>query len=146
MSTAAYTCWMSNSFEQKQKLFYKNFHSVFCPALQEEIFFDSTGLNHLIYKNRRPRPATERHYRLSLLPYVYSVIHNSKQAVLETISTDPLIQTWSLNFKLIKKGMNGQPCSVKVIVIRRKPGGKLYFLSTMCQRKCKDRKKLFGII
>ena len=134
------------SFEETQKQLYRSLQPVVCPALQEQVYFNSDGWNHLRFERRRPRSKAEKYYRLSLLPYVHAVISNAPQAKKEVKSADGSVITWSLSFALIKSNTNGKLCKVKVIVIRKKPGGKLYFLSVMCQRKCRNRKKFFGII
>jgi hypothetical protein len=138
--------FMSATFEETQKELYKSFQPVFCPALQEDIHFNADGFHHLVYvqKKRRPRGKSERYYRLALLPYVHSVIANSLNAKPQIISTSPPVTAWGLSYKLIKSNTNGKLCTVKVVVIRKKPGGRLYFLSVMCQRKCKDRKRFLG--
>jgi hypothetical protein len=137
---------MSKAFEEAQKKLYKTFQPVFCPALNEMVYFNADGFSHLLFENRRPRNANERVYRTSLLPYVHSVISNAPTAKEHIKSTTPPVTTWGLDYKLIKTGTNGKLCKVTVVVIRKKPKGQLTFLSVMCQRKCRPRKKFLGII
>lgn len=137
---------MSKTFEIKQKALYRTFQPIFCPALQETVYFNADGFHHLLFEDRRPRIPAERHYRLSLLPHVHDVISNSLQAKQEVKSVTPRIVTWSLSYKFVKENTNGKHCTTKVVVIRKKPAGRIYFLSVMCQRKCVGRKKFLGFI
>lgn len=138
--------FMNNGFEIKQKALYKTLQPVFCPALQETVYFNADGFHHLIFEKRRPRNTAERFYRLSLLPHIHEVVTNATQAKQKIISNDPPIITWELKHKFIKPNTNNKPCITKVIIIRKKPAGRLYFLSIMCKGWCRPRKKFLGII
>ena len=46
---------------EKQKNFYKGVVSVFCPILNNTVYFTSDGFNHLLYEsNRMPRKIGEQ--------------------------------------------------------------------------------------
>lgn len=111
---------MLGDFEQKQKELYKEFQPIYCPALQETVYFPIKGFNHLLFKGQRPRSKLEREHRLSLLPYVHEVISNAKGA-LDRINPDNRSpKMWSLQYQ-----------KIRVILIRRKSKGRLCFLSVM---------------
>ena len=130
---------MSDSFEKRQKRLYKTLQPVWCPALNEIVYFNADGLKHLLYKEggRRPRKKNEQRYRLSLIPYIHEVILSAQDTISEIKSKKPLITTWSLSHPVIKTIGNRRKCRVKVIVIRKKIDGRLYFLSVMCEGRCK---------
>jgi hypothetical protein len=130
---------VSDPFEKRQKRLYKKLQPVWCPALEEMVYFNADGLHHLMYKDggRRPRTKNEQMYRLSLIPYITEVLSGAQSAELEIKSHDPPILTWSLEYPIFKDFGNGRKCPVKVIVIRKKNDGRLYFLSVMCKGKCK---------
>jgi hypothetical protein len=121
---------MPDNFEEKQKQLYKEFKPVYCPAMQETVYFNSDGFKHLIYSNRKgPRSRTERRRRLSLLPHVHEVISKSTQVMERIKSQNPVIVTWALQSEVLEN--NGKKHVIRVILIRKKPQGKLYFLSVM---------------
>jgi hypothetical protein len=97
--------------------------------LNELVHFSADGLHHLLFKNRRKRTPKERKYRLSLLKYVHEVISNSISAELVVKSENPLVLTWAISYRIIKK--DGSVRTLKVVVIKKKPKGRLYFLSVM---------------
>ena len=118
-----------SGYIERQKAFYKSLTPVFCPALQDTVYFNADGLNHLLYVRRRPRSPTERHYRLSLVPHISEVISHATHAAKEIRSTSPLIVLWSLQHHVPRVGHI-------TVVIRQAGAGRLYFLSTM-KRKSK---------
>lgn len=61
----------------EQKAFYDSIVSVFCPILNETVYFTSAGFNHLLFKNNRvPRSPAEQFMKLKCLSYVPKVIEN----------------------------------------------------------------------
>jgi hypothetical protein len=119
--------------EQEHMLhaYYSSLTPIFCPVLNDTVYFSSVGLTHLLYrgKKRRTRRSTaERIYRLSLLRYVPTVIQLSTKSVklLKSAGPSPVI-TWALTYMIRD---TGRQIGIKVILIR-KGEGKLYFLSVM---------------
>lgn len=127
---------MSSDFIEKQKKLYKSLKSCYCPTLQENVYFKSNGLNHLLYYRRRPRKYSERYYRANLIKYIKEVVENSTQAVRYLKSKKPLIITWNLQCDILDE--NSKREVIKVILIK-KGKGKIYFLSVM--RKNNKTKK-----
>jgi hypothetical protein len=61
--------------KKKQKALYSSIISVFCPILNDTIFFNSDGFNHLLYQsNRKPRNIGEQFMKLRCLPHAPEVI------------------------------------------------------------------------
>lgn len=61
---------------EKRRDDYKKWVPVHCLALQDYVFFNSQGFNHLRFKiDNTPRNPKEAMYKLGLLPLVRSVIH-----------------------------------------------------------------------
>ncbi len=133
---------MGKSFEAKQKDLYNTFKPIFCPVLNEMVYFNAQGFHHLVYqeKKQRPRSAAEKRYRLKLIPYIHEVLSNSTKVLEEIKSHDPFVTTLSLSHPVSKAFGNGKKCEVKVILIRKGLKGKLHFLSVMCEGKCKTKR------
>ncbi len=120
-------CVHMNEDEYKKQ--YKSLVPCYCPALKETVYFNQDGFHHLLFKNRRERSTDEKLYRLSLLPYIHEIIEKSATAKLRIKSENPLVKTWAISHRIIKE--DGIQCTAKVVVIRKKPNGRLYFLSVM---------------
>lgn len=118
---------MTSSFINDQKRVYKALHPCFCPAIEETVYFNSEGLNHLLYQRRRPRSPKERYYRAGLIPCLSLIVKESKKAIKEIQSKDPLIITWVLSHEV---EINNKKQIVKV-VLKKKGAGKTIFLSAM---------------
>ena len=127
---------MTSNFIKKQVDIYKNLNKCFCLALQDEVFFNADGLNHVLYYRRRPRKQSEKHYRASLLPYIIDVIENAHIAVERIESENPLVITWSLEHAVVDEG--GFERMVKVI-LSKKGNGNIYFLSVMSNKTKKSK-------
>lgn len=72
---------MTNIFDLKkeQKAYYKSIVSVFCPLLNETIYFTSDGFIHLLYdSNRKPRNIDEQFMKLKCLLFATLVLQNSE--------------------------------------------------------------------
>ena len=132
---------MTSNFIKKQKKLYKSLKPCHCPALQEAVHFNATGLNHLLYSRRRPRKLTEQHYRANLITYITEVITSATQAVKALKSQDPLIVTWSLQHEV--RDSNNLKQVIKVILMK-KGAGNIYFLSAMQKKNSKETKKPRG--
>jgi len=116
------------SFIKKQKQLYKKLKPCYCLALEEVVYFNSNGLNHILYYKRRPRNLLEQRYRAGLIKYIIKVINNSTKAVKDIKRVkNPSIITWSLQYKIGKQ-------SIKVVVVK-KGAGRVYFLSVMRMNK-----------
>ena len=125
---------MTSDFIKKQIELYKTFDSCYCLALQDDVYFNSDGLNHILYYRRRPRKHSEKHYRANLIKFLKEVINNSKIAVKEIKSENPLIITWSLEHKVLDdEGLN----QIVKVILTKKGKGRIYFLSVMRTKKSK---------
>lgn len=64
----------------EQKTIYKSIVSVFCPILNETIYFTSEGFNHLLYENHwKPRRPSEQFLKLMCLTYAPIVVKECSQ-------------------------------------------------------------------
>lgn len=128
-------------FIEKQRKYYKKIKSVVCPILQETVYFNSDGFEHLLYKgNRKPRKLSERYMKLKCLEYVPNVIKKS----------DVISET-----RQLKKRVKGKLKEVTYyeltygiternqirVVIEKVGDGKLHFLSVMPHNKKSKPKK-----
>lgn len=126
---------MSSAFIKKQKYIYKKLKPCYCPALQETVHFNATGLNHILYYRRRPRKQTEQHYRATLIKYIIGVIENSTVATKEIKSKKPLVVTWNLQHKIKD---NNEKQTIKVILIKE-GAGNINFLSVMRRKNLNNK-------
>lgn len=69
-------CESYSEAKQKAKLFYKSIGRIWCPALDEEIFFNEKGFRHLIQKGRTPRLKSEQKRRFALLKHAKEIIES----------------------------------------------------------------------
>lgn len=129
---------VASKFIQDQKKLYKSLKPIYCSVLQQTVYFNSTGLNHILYNRRRPRNHNEQHYRAGLIPHISNVISKATQAVKVIKSENPLVITWSIEH--IVKDTKGNKQSVKVILIKNGDGN-LYFLSVMAKKETKKPRK-----
>lgn len=85
------------SFIKKHKLLYKKLKPCHCPALGEVVYFNSDGLNHILYHRRRPRNLLEQRYRAGLIKHIVKVISNSTKTAKDIKrAKNPPVITWSL--------------------------------------------------
>lgn len=127
----------SSLFIEKQKKLYKSLKPCFCPAIQSTVYFNSDGLNHLLYDKHRPRNHKEKHYRVALIDHITDVITKSPKATQENF-VNPPTQLWILDYVEIEDDKK-QKHSIKVI-LRKKGNGNVHFWSVM-QKRCNNGKK-----
>lgn len=110
-------------FLEKCRREYKAYKSVYSPALEEVVIFNSKGFNHLLSKEKGiPRERKEQKYKLSLLSFVTEVIRNAE--LNESNRKIKGIEYWSVVANVGK---------AKIRVVLRKIGskGKTHFWSVM---------------
>lgn len=125
---------MTNIYDlkKKQRTFYKSIVSVFCPILNDTVYFTSEGFNHLLYdrSNRKPRSINEQFMKLQCLKHAPLVIEKCS-LVSETRSIERKIKgkkKSGIHYELIYEVTSGE----KIRVIVEKIGtGKHKFLSVM---------------
>ncbi len=128
---SCYTLCVSYSDKiKKYKDLYKNLQPCYCKTLGETVHFNADGLNHLLYNRRRPRSKKEQLYRANLIPYICTVIENSKTATKQLLVEKPTIVTWSLECEI---AVTGGKRVIKVILCK-KGAGNVTFLSAMQKR------------
>lgn len=77
---------------EKQKKLYKSIVSIFCPILNETVYFTAEGFHHLIHKsNNKRRPINEQYLKLKCFDYAVEVIKNSSR-IIETRREQHLIK------------------------------------------------------
>lgn len=116
---------------KKQKVYYKRIGSVFCPILQDTVYFTSSGFNHLLYKsNRKPRKLSERYMKLKCLEHAPEVIKKCN-VISETRQLEKKIKGRSKKV-IYHELVYGIKKGIKIRVIVEKIGaGKLKFFSAM---------------
>ena len=98
-----------------------------CPALQEPVYFNAEGINHLLYNKKRPRSAKEQHYRAGLVPFIPVVVEKADAAYKKIESVRELIFTWRLEYTV---KISGRWQVIRVILIKR-GNSRVIFLSAM---------------
>lgn len=113
---------MSRGFIEKQKKFYKSLKPCYCSVLKQKVYFNSSGLNHLLYKGRRPREIKDKISRLKLIKYIPNIIKYSEKARKKEYKSCNL---WILDSNISNR-------KIRVIL---KQTNKIYFLSVMKLKK-----------
>jgi hypothetical protein len=134
---------MEDQFIEKAKRDYKVIQSpVRCRCLNQDIYFNADGLNHLIFNglgNRRT--LAEMKHKMRLIPLIVSVIKNADNASYEKMLVRKsrkknakmvLAEFWGIEAVVGKNQL-----SVRV-VIRRVGNGNLFFRSVMQIKKTKS--------
>ena len=130
------------NLKNKQRAFYKSIVSVFCPILNDTVYFTSEGFNHLLYEsNRKPRNINEQFLKLKCLTYAPVVIQKCT-LVSETRQIKKRVKGKSgVHYELAYEVSRGN--NIRVII--EKIGmGKHRFLSVMRHnhpRKLKNKKR-----
>lgn len=123
--------WALINLRKRRKKFYQSIVSVFCPILNETIYFTSNGFIHLIYEsNRMPRNEPEQYLKLSVLKYAPDVVKNSA-LISETREINGIIkgkQKKIYHYEIVHEVSPGKKIRV---VIQRIGTGKFTFLSIM---------------
>jgi hypothetical protein len=120
-------------FIEQQKLLYKTLQPCYCKSIQETVHFTGDGLNHLLYKRRRPRNKDEQAYRMALVAHIVEVITDATSAIKTIDAKYGLHTLWILEHE-IKKKHKGKRQILKVI-LQSKKAGNTHFLSVMCRYK-----------
>ena len=135
---------MTNIYDLKkrQRVFYKSIVSVFCPILNDTVYFTSEGFNHLLYdsSNRKPRSISEQFMKLQCLTHAPLVIQKctlvSKTRLIERSIKGK--KKSGVHYELVYEVKVGE----KIRVIIEKIGtGKHKFLSVMRHNKTHKNKK-----
>lgn len=125
--------------KQKQRAYYKSIVSVFCPVLNDTVYFTSEGFNHLLYDtNRKPRNIDEQYLKLHCLPHATTVLKNSK------VLADT--RNYEVKIKGKKKSIIHYAIAYEVekgkeirVIVSRFGNGKYKFLSIMPHNKRSKR-------
>ncbi len=109
--------------------FYRTLTKAHCPLLNEDVYFNSNGFRHLIYKSRhKRRKVSEQRYKLELFPLAIPAIRNSKEMEgirsIKPPSMSQFVTFYALLYTTQRK------IRVKVIVIQSGVG-KHFFHSIM---------------
>lgn len=137
-----YYGWMKNptneesygAAKEKAKKFYKEIVSVWSPALDDYVVFNSTGFRHLIWKQGKHRFKGEQKRRFALIPYAAEILKNSQKVdYRETHEGSRIIYRWV--FTEEKEGI-----TIKVIV-RQIEGQRKQFLSIFEANKKSTQKE-----
>jgi hypothetical protein len=127
--------------KQQKREFYKSIVSVFCPVLNNTVYFTSSGFNHLLYDtNRKPRNIDEQYLKLKCLSYAPEVIKKS------TVLADT--RNYEIKIKGKKKPYIHYAVAYEIekgkeirVIVSRFGKGKYKFLSVMPHNK-KSKKTL----
>ena len=121
---------MDRIIDEKRAM-YKSIVSVFCPILDETVYFTSDGFQHLLYKsNRKPRKLSERYMKLMSLEHAKTVITSCTFVSQSRIVRRKIKGTLRdvVRHELVHEVKQG----VQIRVVVEKIGtGKAHFLSVM---------------
>lgn len=119
-----------------RKTWYENIRKIYCPCLNEYIYFNSKGFHHIKYDGSgKARTIKERMYRLGILPLSVPVIRNAtktyeyKQPEYSD-KTKKKVAYWALKEKV------GKQKTTVTVVLRKIGSGNITFYSIM---KKKDK-------
>jgi len=123
-------------FLESRRKMYKEYDSMYCSCLKEDVVFNISGFNHLRFKiDNTPRNPKEAMYKLGLLPLVRPVIYKAKNIDSYEIRMSPIggsrkkvirkVEYWSLISKVGKKDIKTR------VILRRIEKGKMHFWSVM---------------
>jgi hypothetical protein len=121
---------------QSRKEDYGTWVPVFCGAINDYVFFNAMGFNHLRFRtDNTPRNPKEAMYKLGLLPLVRTVIHNAGVVKKYERRMAPVGGSRKKTFKeieywAIEEIVGKQNTRVRVI-IRRIGNGRIHFWSVM---------------
>lgn len=122
---------MSSDHIKSKIVLYKSLQPCICPAIGEVVHFTSDGLQHLLYKKRRPRNKKEQNYRMGLVDFLVPVVTGATAATKIIKANNPkLVVHWVLEYEIQQKTCKRL---IKVILMRE-GSGKLKFLSVMQKR------------
>lgn len=112
-------------FLEEKRSWYKKIGKVFCPVLNEWVFFNAQGFRHLRYNGfGKERDKKQQIFRINLLQYSISVIklaqNVSEHRIYRKMGTN--VQYWRLEYLASKKD------SI-VVILRRVGSGKIIFYS-----------------
>lgn len=133
---------MVNIYDLKkgQRAFYKSIVSVFCPILNDTVYFTSEGFNHLLYDNRKPRKISEQFMKLQCLVHAPLVIQKctlvSKTRLIEKNVKEK--KKSGVHYELVYEVKPGEKIRV---IVERIGTGKHKFLSVMRHGRRQKNKK-----
>lgn len=130
------------NLKKKQKAFYQSIVSVYCPIINDTVYFTSDGFQHLLYKdNRKPRNIDEQFMKLKCLTHAPEVIKNCT-LISETRKLRVKVKGKIkdvIHYELVHEVEKGK--RVRVIIEKVGSSGKHKFLSTMKDGKWPRSKK-----
>lgn len=114
-------------FVDGHRVFYKTLVQCYCPALKEEVVFNSRGFYHLRYNGRgQERSVAEQIYRMKLLDNVVFVISNAQNIAEHRIvksenGGEKIIEYWALRMPVGDRQVS--------VILRRIGDGNITFFS-----------------
>lgn len=121
MSPEDWKEYINNEEEKYKKLGY-----IECPAFDgKKVYFNSHGLDHLIYKGRVPRSRDEVIKRFSLLPFACNILKNARNIYSEEKRVKEKSYAY---FWTIKDNAGSRKIR---IILRRLNNGTIHFFSIM---------------
>ena len=131
---------MFSEFLREKRAWYKTIGKIYCPILNEYVFFNSKGFYHLRYDSfGKARNVKEQMYKIGLLPLVIPVIKNANRIneYKKEQYSKPLgkyYEIWELK-ETVGKG------NTRVSVVLRRIGtGNITFLSVWKKKDKKSKK------
>lgn len=133
--------------KRKAKELYSKIGSVWCPALGQRINFNRVGFQHLLQKERKFRPKSERLRRFALLPYAKEIVSDYRGSIVyekrkvfrrreidgEDTSVASIMYFWAFADEWDGRRIK--------LVIRQVDGGEKHFFSIFEENKKSTRKK-----
>ena len=114
-----------SNFKREIREVYDKIGSVWCPAIQEEVYFNAKGFYHLRHETtREERSISEQKHKLSLVPHIKDIVQGM-QVLVESRTINNVVYT----------SLTGKPQNhhrkVKVILRKSRSTERTIFWSVM---------------
>lgn len=116
----------------QQRVFYDHIGPLVCPILNETVYFNSEGFNHLLYKRyKEPRPPEEQFMKLKCLTHVPKVVKECSQEVTVRPVRRKIKRKWKncTHYELVHEVKRG--AKIRVIIEKIGTIGNYHFRSVM---------------
>lgn len=124
----------------RRRIWYKTIKHCYCPALKQNIVFNSKGFQHLLFDGLgHARSNKERVYRLKLLSFVVTVIKKCQKIHEYTKPTYSNKLGKNIEYWVLKESVNKQKLIVTVI-LRRIGDGNIIFYSVWSKQNKTTKK------
>lgn len=117
--------------KEEAKELYRVIGQVWCPRLNDYVFFNKKGFDHFIWKGKSSRPKIDQINRFSLIKYAPLIISDASASMTHSLwthhtSLKPTIHFWGFTSRTEKKSIR--------VVVRQIGKGRKHFFSIFSER------------